>query len=95
MLVMEQSKKIKSLDIPKTYKYFASKRSMGKYIGVNCRPGICAPVQLVASGTEGIKKEDYLVLGQGDQNLQATADEGLKFVPLDLTSAKLMLYTDD
>lgn len=47
---LRQEDKIAKLKVPTAQKAFASVRAMCQYIGVNARPDICAPVQLVAPG---------------------------------------------
>lgn len=91
---MDQGDKIRSLSFPTSDKQFASKRAMAQYIGVNCRPDVCAPVQLVAPGREPTSKDEYRTLKKVITHLQATADVGLNFVPLELETCRLVLFTD-
>lgn len=47
---MDQRDKIYKLTVPATKKEFTSKKAMAQYVGVRCRPDICAAVQLIAPG---------------------------------------------
>ena len=46
-----QSDKVDKLVDPTTSVEYASHRALAQYVGVNTRPDICAPVQLLAPGS--------------------------------------------
>lgn len=47
---MNQEEKSNQLLVPKTEKAFKSQRALGQDTGMNCRPDVCAAVQLIAPG---------------------------------------------
>lgn len=50
--------KIEGLLLPTDDKQFASRRAMVQYIAVNCRPDVCAPIQLIAPVKYQTKAEE-------------------------------------
>lgn len=81
-IIMDQADKIEALTKPTNDKDFASRRADAEYIGVNCRPDICAPVQLTAPGRQRTTKDEYKTLWKVIDQLKATKNIGLRFVPL-------------
>lgn len=59
---MQQKNKVLNLTQRRDDKYISRKRAMAHYIGVNCRPDICVPVQLIAPGREPITVGYYKTL---------------------------------
>lgn len=60
--------------MPTKYKAFASKSTVGKYIGVNCVSEVCAPVQLVEPGTVKTELGEYNILERVISNLGMTPE---------------------
>ena len=90
-----QKDKIRKLDDKiEGEKQFISQRSLAQYIGVNVRPDICAPVQLITPGNAPPSSSDYKSLMKTIKFLKATASQGLNYVPIDLKTARLVLMTD-
>lgn len=56
---MTQEKKIEELQIPKTEESFRSQRALAQYISVNCRPNICATVQLIALVNTKVEERQF------------------------------------
>ena len=65
-----------------------------QYIGVNVRPDVCAPVQLIAPGNKPTSPEEYKSLQKTTKYLQKTKEQGLNYLPLDLESIRIVLLTD-
>lgn len=91
---MDQRKKISRISHPTTYNAFASKRVMAQYVGVNCRPDVCAAVQLIAPGGDRVTKEEYLTMNRVIIHLKSYPRFGLTFVFVDIKSSRLALFTD-
>lgn len=94
VITMDQQDKIEKLETPSTQKGFTSKRAMCQYIGVCTRPDTCAPIQLIAPGKNDTSKTEYNVLRKIVNHLKATKERGLKFVPINMKTARLVLFTD-
>lgn len=73
---------------------FISQRALAQYIGVNVRPDICAPVQLIAPGKNEVTDKDIKSLKKTTKFLKETIEQGLTFVPLNLETMRLVLMTD-
>lgn len=91
---INQTDKINKLSIVNDQKDFTSHRALAQYIGVNARPDVCAPVQLVAPGSTPTTDEEYKLFKRTVKHLKATSTQGLHYVPLDLTTTRLVLLTD-
>ena len=90
-----QCDKIRKLDDKiEGEKQFISQRALAQYIGVNVRPDICAPVQLITPGNAPPSNNDYKSLMKTIKFLKATTSQGLNYVPIDLQTAHLVLMTD-
>lgn len=83
-----------ALTLPKGDKEFTSRRPMSPYIGVDCRPDVCAPVQLIAPGRDLPTTTKFKTFYKVIKNLNNTADMGLIFVPLGLKTSRLVFFTD-
>lgn len=79
-----QKKKITKLNIPRTEEGFKSQRGLAQYIGVKCRPNVCAAVQLIAPGREAIDEAQLTSLREAIRHLKNTSEVGLDFVRLDV-----------
>ncbi len=89
-----QSDKLRSLRAPETQKDFVSTRAKAQYIGCCTRPDICAKVQLLPSATEQPTTQNFKSLKKVVEWCRRTSETGLKFVPLDVNSLRLVLFTD-
>lgn len=68
---------------------------MMQYIGVSCRPDISVTVQLPSPVSEPSTKEEFDLLRKVMRHLKKTQNDGLNFFRLDLTTKKLVVFTDD
>lgn len=93
-ITLTQEAKIQKLNIPTDEKAFISHRALAQYIGVSVRPDVCAPVQLVAPGNQPITKPEYSQLTRSIKFLKSTARTGLKFVPLDIDTMRVVIMSD-
>lgn len=84
MFLMTQKEKINKLETPRTEERFKSQRTPGQYIGVNCRPDICAAVQPIAPGHQAICDAQFKSLRKVVDHLNDTGDVGINFVKLDM-----------
>lgn len=94
-VVMKQKEKILKLEIHTNEKSFTSHRALTQYIGVKLRPGVSAPVQLIVPGSEPVTKQDYAQKSLAIRLLLDTDETGLKFVPLDQKSVRLMIVSEE
>lgn len=92
--IIYQSDKIEKLEEEGTQNHFTIQCSMAQYIGLNFRPDIWAPVQLVAPGKRLKTELDYKSLNKTTRFLKTTKNQGLNFVPLNLETTRLVLTTD-
>lgn len=95
LIIIRQEDKIKNLDIPDTQKGFESHRAMDQYIGVNCRPDVCSPVQFIAPGSEPTTTVEYKTLEKVVKNLRTSKEDGLTYFKLDMEALRLLLVTDE
>lgn len=77
-----------------TIDQFISARALAQYIGVNTRPDICAPIQLIAPGKDPPSKADIKLLRKITGFMKDTIDQGLYYVKLNLRTARIVLVTD-
>lgn len=91
---MDKREKIGQLSIPMNDKDFASKRAMAQYIGVHCRPYVCAAVQLIVAGGEDVTKNEYDTLCKVINHLHADPNLGLTFLPIIMDTDRLVRFTD-
>lgn len=89
----EQTSKISRLKTPKLSKEFASQRELAQYVGVNVRPAICTPVQLIAPSTHHHKRGTKGPI-ESDQVHKEDKGKGLDFVALNMDTARMALLTD-
>ena len=73
---------------------FVSHRALAQYIGVNVRPDICTPIQLLAPESIPPSIKEMKTLKKVTKFLKGTAGQGLDYVKLDMKTARLVLLTD-
>lgn len=93
-VLINQSDKIDKFDIPHDEKNFACQRSMAQYIGVNFRPDICAPVQLIAPGSQMTTTTEYATLSKVIKHLKGSKHECLRYTKVDMGTARMVVLTD-
>lgn len=93
-ILLGQDEKIDKLEIPTGQKEFASNRSLAQYVGVNIRPGTCAPVQLIAPVNTPTTADDFKPFKKVVLFLRETKDTHLRFFRLHLHSVKLVFISD-
>lgn len=91
---LHNSDKLERLEKVKTAEEFISARAAIQYIGVSTRPDLCAPAQLLATTVDKVNDQDIKDLNKLIKFCKETKDIGLKFVPIDMDSARLLLFTD-
>lgn len=93
---MEQESKLKNLQDPSTATALISIRAAIQYIAGCTRPDLCSCVQLLSSAeTEPTPSaKTYKELRNIVNRAKQTSTMGLKFVPLDLGTLSMFLFTD-
>lgn len=91
---MQQKDKCFDLTLPREDKDCPRKCAITQYIGVNCRPEICEPVQLIPQGRELTTGAEYKTLNKVTEHHNDIADMELIFVPFYLRTSKLVLFTN-
>lgn len=91
---MWQPDKIGKTQHAKDQPSFASQRAMAQYIGVNTRPDICSPVQLIAPDADPFTPGDFKCLTKVIKHLTTTTPTGLQFTALDLPAAPILVFAD-
>ena len=91
---MMQADKILKLRVPTNNAEYISQRALAQYVGVNVRPDVCAPVQLLVPGKEEVTTLQYKQLKKVLEYMMDTKNQGLNYVSLDMESARLVLLTD-
>lgn len=89
-----QTEKLEEVTKANTAKEFHSIRAKLQYVGVMTRPDICSQIQLLSNGNSDPTDEDIKRLNKTVKWCKKTSDIGLNYVPLDLESTKLVLFTD-
>lgn len=74
---MTEQKKILKLVTPTTKEAFRSQRALTQYIAMNCRPDICATLQLIAPGNARIENRQFKSLKKSITNMKDTSGVGL------------------
>lgn len=82
------------MKLVRTPQEFISTRTFGQYIGVNIRPDVCAPIQLLAPGRDAPTPANMMTLNKVTAFLMETSDIGLDFVSLDMDSGRVVLLYD-
>lgn len=88
-LYLQQEEELSNLMRPTTPELASSIRAKIQYIGSVCRPDLCGPSQILTGKVDFIPELEDLV-----QYCTKSSGIGLKFVPLDMNSVKLILFTD-
>jgi len=91
---MEKSKKLRKIISPKTQDEFVNARAQAKYIGCCTRPDLCAVVQLLATSVPNPSPSDYKTMQKIVARCHDIADVGLRFVPLDVETLRISMFTD-
>lgn len=91
---VSQTYNIQKLIIPDSQKTVASVRSMCQYIGVNSRPDVCEPLQLIGPCNEPTSKAEFKLLEKVIKHLRETKDRGIDYVKLDMKTLGILLFTD-
>ena len=91
---LEQSGKLRGLCLPETQKDLVSVRAQAQYIGCCTRPDLCAPVQLLAPDVTQPTRATFSAMKKIVQWCHDTSDIGLRYIPLDMETLRLCLFTD-
>lgn len=94
IITITQEDKIYRIRTPTSQAELASQRALAQYVGVNTRPDVCAAIQLVAPGSKPPTPAEFKSFAKTVKFMQQTKPQGLSFVPLDLTTMRLLLVTD-
>ena len=92
--VMLQTEKLKSLSEVHNLEEVVTCRAKLQYISCCTRPDLCSPSQLLAAVASNPTPKAYKEINKIVRWTHDTATQGLKFVPLELNSLRLMLFTD-
>lgn len=93
-MVIAQKEKIDRLHMVDTQVEFNSQRALAQYVGVNVRPDVCAPIQLIAPGSQPTTDAEFKSLRRSTKFLKETRTQGLNFTPLNLETVRLVLLSD-
>ena len=91
---MEQKKKIKDLSEAPSDEDLITIPAKIQYIASCTRPDMCSPSQLLASKVLNPTPSVYKDVSRLVNWLKTTCDHGLKYTELDMTTLRLMLFTD-
>ncbi|KAI0994537.1 hypothetical protein K3495_g13646 [Podosphaera aphanis] len=90
----EQGKKIKPVNPNSDYRQaYVEQRARGAYIATTCQPEVAYDLSVAAQHQEPTK-DDVIALNKRLMWQMANLDRGLKYVPLDLSKAKLFVFVD-
>jgi hypothetical protein len=95
VFLMKQPRKLRGLETATTQNQLTSVRAAMQYVATTTRPDLAAPCQLLASrvgvhaDAASYKSMNGLVEIGAD-----SADDGLRFVPLDLSSMRVVVFAD-
>lgn len=67
-----QTEEIDRLETATNQKEFSSQRAFSQYIGVNIRPDVYAPVQLIAPGNTPTRSDDWKSLEKSIKFIKST-----------------------
>lgn len=70
------------------------KKAIAQYIGVICRPEIVPEVHLIAPGGKKVTPNEFRTLVKVIKHLQANPTLGLTYIPIDLPTSRLVIFTD-
>ena len=88
---LNQSDKLRGMNIPTTKEDFISVRAQAQYIRCCTRPDLCASVQLLAAMTDDQSENDIKTMAKIVKQCHDTAEIGLNFVPLDVETLRLVV----
>lgn len=71
-----------------------SSRGLAQYVGINVRPDVCAPIQLIAPGNAPPSRAEKKLLEKLINSLTEIIYQGLDYLPVDLDTARTVLLTD-
>lgn len=91
---MNQRQKIEKLSTPHREVQFYSERSLIQYISVCKSPYICASSQLLASVKDPVTPSEIKALSKIIQRLKQTEGQGLTYIPIYLSTERLMLIRE-
>jgi hypothetical protein len=91
----EQGKKVKLIDAdtPDFKQGYVEQRARGAYIATTCQPEAAFDLSVAAQSKEPAR-EDVTALNKRLQWQLDHLDRGLKYIPLDLSTAKLFVFVD-
>jgi hypothetical protein len=93
--ISKQSDKLHCLEQPNSDEEAVSVRAKIQYVASKCRPDLASASQLLAGAVCGpVSKKTYKVLRDMVAYCRETYDVGLRFIPLDVSSLRLVLFTD-
>lgn len=95
VVYLDQIDKCDVLTIPITQKQFCSKPAMCQYIAVNRRPNTSETIQLIAPASENTTGQYFKILEKTIHHLKDTMKTGLKYAPVDMSKAKVMVFSND
>lgn len=70
-------------------------RALAQYVGLNKRPDICEPIQLIVPGNKQTTTAEFKSLAKTTKFLTTTKTQGLNFIQLDLDLSQIVLATDE
>ena len=91
---MDQSAKLENMKTPENRDDLVSARAQIQYFASCTRPDLCTAVQLMASEVSQPKPSTFKKMKDIIKRCHETKDVGLKFVPQDINSLRLALFTD-
>jgi hypothetical protein len=95
VFVMRQQPKLRALETAASLEQLVSVRAAMQYFATSTRPDLAAPCQLLASRI-GFHADVsiYTAMNRLVETANASASNGLTFVPLDLTKVRVVVFTD-
>jgi hypothetical protein len=95
ILALTQSKKLQELKHAKIGGELVSIRAAMRYIATCTRPDLAAPCQLLASRVgDNAPHSVYTAMNKLVSIARETVQDGLRFVPLDLETVRVVLFSD-
>jgi len=89
-----QSEKLRKMLPPTNQESLISTRAKIQYIGSCTRPDLCSPVQLMVSNVCNPSEKKFKDMETITNWCRETAGVGIKYIPLDIESIRLSLFTD-
>lgn len=94
ILSTSQTSQIAKYQIVETENSFASQRSLAQSIGINDRPDILAPIQLLDHGNSPTTTEKLKALGNTTSFLRKTPTWGRNFTTFEKSTTRMVIITD-